>query len=248
VEPHRPPASFAGGASAAAVATLCTYPLDLLRTVMAAQGVPPVYPSVAAAARGTVRQRGVGGLFAGLSFTARIAGCLRLWCFPLTRSLVCLSPQLLEIIPYAALQFGSYEALKSALLARRAADASGAGSAGAAPPALGALDKFVAGVAAGSAAKLALHPLDVAKKRLQVAGLARSAAYGAPVQVGAYRGIVAALAAVARAEGVAGLYKGLLPNVLKAAPASGITFVVYEGIVTLAASMQQMAAAADAAR
>ena len=154
--------------------------------------------------------------------------------------------QLLEIIPYAALQFGSYEALKSTLLARRAADATAAGTAPVL--ALGPLDKFFAGVAAGSAAKLALHPLDVAKKRLQVAGLARAAAYGAPVQVGAYRGIVAALAAVARAEGVAGLYKGLLPNVLKAAPASGITFVVYEGIVTLAASMQQMAAGADTSR
>lgn len=155
----------------------------------------------------------------------------------------CFDTQLLEIIPYAALQFGSYEALKSALQSRRAA------ASGAAPdaslPALSAFDKFCAGVAAGSAAKLALHPLDVAKKRLQVAGLARSAAYGAPVRVGAYRGIVAALASVARAEGAAGLYKGLVPNVLKAAPASGITFVVYEGVLALAASMQQLAAAAD---
>jgi solute carrier family 25 thiamine pyrophosphate transporter 19 len=57
--------------------------LDLLRTVMAAQGVPPVYPSVAAAARGTVRQRGVGGLFAGLSFTVRV------FCAWLQLALVC---------------------------------------------------------------------------------------------------------------------------------------------------------------
>jgi solute carrier family 25 thiamine pyrophosphate transporter 19 len=97
-------------------------------------------------------------------------------------------------------------------------------------------EKFCAGVAAGSAAKLALHPLDVAKKRLQVAGLARASSYGKPIAVGTYRGIVASLAAVARAEGVAGLYKGLLPNVLKAAPASGITFVVYEGIIALASA------------
>jgi solute carrier family 25 thiamine pyrophosphate transporter 19 len=71
VSPERPPASFAGGAAAAAFATVCTYPLDLLRTVMAAQGVPPVYASVAAAARGTVAARGPAGLFAGLSFTVR---------------------------------------------------------------------------------------------------------------------------------------------------------------------------------
>ena len=29
-------------------------------------------------------------------------------------------------------------------------------------------------------------------------------------------------------EGVPGLYKGMLPNLLKVAPAMGITFVVYE--------------------
>jgi solute carrier family 25 thiamine pyrophosphate transporter 19 len=109
-------------------------------------------------------------------------------------------------------------------------------------------EKFCAGVAAGSAAKLALHPLDVAKKRLQVAGLARSASYGAPIAVGAYRGVIASLAAVARAEGIAGLYKGLLPNVLKAAPASGITFVVYEGIIALAAAAAAAREQAEAQR
>jgi solute carrier family 25 thiamine pyrophosphate transporter 19 len=148
--------------------------------------------------------------------------------------------QLLEIIPYAALQFGSYASIKAAL-ARRAAAAA---PPGAPPPPLRASDKFWAGVAAGSAAKLALHPLDVAKKRLQVAGLARARSYGAPIAVGAYRGILPALAAVARAEGAAGLYKGLLPNVLKAAPASGITFVVYEALIALHAAVQ----AADVAR
>ncbi len=209
-----------GGAGAAAFATLCTYPLDLLRTLLAAQGVPPVYRSMAHAARGTVAARGPGGLFAGLSFT------------------------LLEIIPYAALQFGSYAALKSALLARRAQRAAAEDPAcDTSALALSPWEKFAAGVAAGSAAKLALHPLDVAKKRMQVAGLARAASYGAGVPLRALpTGIVPALRAVARAEGVAGLYKGLLPNVLKAAPASGITFVVYEGIIALAAAV----AAADA--
>lgn len=36
-EGHSPPLPFVGGAAAASVATMASYPLDLLRTVMAAQ-------------------------------------------------------------------------------------------------------------------------------------------------------------------------------------------------------------------
>lgn len=44
------------------------------------------------------------------------------------------------------------------------------------PP--GSLQAFACGLAAGMLAKLGTHPLDVAKKRFQVAGLQRSARYG----------------------------------------------------------------------
>jgi solute carrier family 25 folate transporter 32 len=33
-------------------------------------------------------------------------------------------------------------------------------------------------------------------------------------------------------EGVKGFYKGLVPNLLRVTPATGLTFVVYEGIVS----------------
>jgi hypothetical protein len=36
-----------------------------------------------------------------------------------------------------------------------------------------------------------------------------------------------------RREGLAGLYKGLLPNVLRVMPQSAITFMVYEKIMQL---------------
>jgi solute carrier family 25 thiamine pyrophosphate transporter 19 len=139
------------------------------------------------------------------------------------------STQLAEIIPYAALQFGSYAALKSAALARRSEQAA---LAGAPPPAaLRDWEKFVCGIVAGSASKLALHPVDVAKKRMQVQGLSRAVSYGRSVASGTYGGGLACLLALARSEGLRGLYKGLLPNLLKAAPASGITFVSYEAII-----------------
>ena len=48
------------------------------------------------------------------------------------------------------------------------------------------LQAFACGLAAGMLAKLGTHPLDVAKKRFQVAGLQRSTRYG---QVGGVGGV-----------------------------------------------------------
>ena len=69
------------------------------------------------------------------------------------------------------------------------------------------------------------------RKRAQVAGLVRSARYGAHVGHGwfdACGGTLRAVRAIARDEGAAALYKGLVPTLLKVAPAAGVTFVVYE--------------------
>lgn len=177
-----------------------------------------VYRSMWDAARGIVSQRGVQGLYGGLGVT------------------------LVEIIPYAALQFGLYDALNALVNEARQAHAEqqrrqaeeaaaaaaygaeageqrpssgrggrlhgGAGGAGgssrsgraagmastsgrgggdvdsndtvAPTPAPSAksqetrLQHFACGLLAGLVAKLVSHPLDVAKKRYQVAGLQRS--------------------------------------------------------------------------
>ena len=143
---------FVSGAMAGAAATMASYPFDLLRTTLAAQGEPPVYatmtdaggafflvfciwnalarsagvyrcrmsaakpvaacqvgpvavypvpqppkqcwprrpPRLINAARGIVRQHGVRGLYRGLGVTV------------------------LEIMPYAALQFGLYDVFNAA--------------------------------------------------------------------------------------------------------------------------------------
>ena len=97
-----------------------------------------------------MRERGLAGLYRGLGVT------------------------LLEIMPYAALQFGLYEWLNAAVDAARQRRHRGEGDC---QPA-SVLQHFVCGLAAGTVAKLGTHPLDVAKKRLQVAGLQRSTRYG----------------------------------------------------------------------
>ena len=42
---------------------------------------------------------------------------------------------------------------------------------------------------------------------------------------------------ILKKEGVAGFYKGLLPGVIKSAPASAITFAVYEATMVALSAM-----------
>ena len=120
------------------------------------------------------------------------------------------SVTLAEIVPASAVQFGSYATLKTQL------------------PALFEGNDFACGFAAGSIARLVVHPLDVVKKRFQVAGFSRSLAYGQRVDAEAYRTFFSAVRTIATREGLLGFYKGLGPSLIKSAPASAITFSVFE--------------------
>ncbi|KAI0999442.1 Mitochondrial thiamine pyrophosphate carrier 1 [Podosphaera aphanis] len=82
------PESFIAGAGAGAVSTTVTYPLDLLRTRFAAQGVEKVYNSLGHAVREIYRSEGPHGFFRGLS-----AG-------------------LGQIVPYMGIFFSTYETLR----------------------------------------------------------------------------------------------------------------------------------------
>ncbi|XP_020529886.1 mitochondrial thiamine pyrophosphate carrier 1 isoform X3 [Amborella trichopoda] len=87
---------------------------------------------------------------------------------------------------------------------------------------------FLCGLAAGTCAKAVCHPLDVVKKRFQIEGLQRHPKYGARVESHAYKNMWDALRGIVQAEGWAGLYKGIVPSIIKAAPAGAVTFVAYE--------------------
>jgi len=80
--------SFIAGASAGAVATTATYPLDLLRTRFAAQGTERIYASLASSIRDIARYEGHRGFFQGLG--AGIG----------------------QIIPYMGIFFATYETLR----------------------------------------------------------------------------------------------------------------------------------------
>ncbi|KAL4570067.1 hypothetical protein LXL04_025718 [Taraxacum kok-saghyz] len=192
--------SFMSGALAGCAATVGSYPFDLLRTILASQGEPKIYPNMRSAFVDIINTRGFRGLYAGLS------------------------PTLVEIIPYAGLQFGTYDTFKRWTMAwniRGLSDPTWA------EESLSSFQLFLCGIAAGSCAKAVCHPLDVVKKRFQIEGLRRHPRYGR-VEVKAYRNMYDGLSRIMRNEGWAGLYKGIVPSIVKAAPAGAVTFVAYE--------------------
>lgn len=195
--------SYVSGALAGCAATVGSYPFDLLRTILASQGEPKVYPTMRSAFVDIVRARGFRGLYAGLS------------------------PTLVEIIPYAGLQFGTYDTFKRWTLAWNRIRASNSGL-NYTEDGITSFQLFLCGLAAGTCAKLVCHPLDVVKKRFQVEGLPRHPRYGARVEHRAYKNMFHALRQILQMEGWAGLYKGIVPSTVKAAPAGAVTFVAYE--------------------
>ncbi|KAG8369980.1 hypothetical protein BUALT_Bualt14G0070000 [Buddleja alternifolia] len=193
--------SYVSGALAGCAATVGSYPFDLLRTILASQGEPKVYLNMRSALVDIFQTRGIQGLYAGLT------------------------PTLIEIVPYAGLQFGTYDTFKRWTMAWNRYRSSYATQVN---DALSSFQLFLCGLAAGTCAKAVCHPLDVVKKRFQIEGLRRDPRYGARVEHHAYRNMYDALRQILRAEGWAGLYKGIVPSIIKAAPAGAVTFVAYE--------------------
>ncbi|KAL8655675.1 MAG: hypothetical protein Q9210_000738 [Variospora velana] len=83
--------TFLSGAAAGATATSLTYPLDLLRTRFAAQGVEKVYKNLRTSVVEIGRTEGIRGFFQGLG------------------------PAVGQIVPYMGLFFSTYEVLRPRL-------------------------------------------------------------------------------------------------------------------------------------
>lgn len=98
--------SAISGSSAGAVATVATYPLDLLRTRFAAQGNERIYTSLITSIRDIARHEGPRGFFQGL--TASVG----------------------QIVPYMGLFFASYESLRLVLASLELPFGSGDATAG----------------------------------------------------------------------------------------------------------------------
>lgn len=80
----------------------------------------------------------------------------------------------------------------------------------------------LAGSGAGAIAATIVCPLDVLKTRLQVSTLL--------VGGDAYASTLQSLSAIARTEGLVGLYRGLTPTIVALLPNWAVYFTVYEGL------------------
>jgi solute carrier family 25 (mitochondrial thiamine pyrophosphate transporter), member 19 len=108
-------------------------------------------------------------------------------------------PALYGIVPYMGVNFLLYETLVGEKTAVNAG---------------------MAGAISGGASKLLVYPLDTVKKRLQVQ------AYRS-MEIDQYKGTLDCLVKVVKQEGVASLYRGIVPSVMKNTIATSLSFSLY---------------------
>ncbi|VDL59297.1 unnamed protein product [Hymenolepis diminuta] len=192
--------NFICGCLAGVTAATCTQPLDVLKTRFIAQGEPRIYNNIREAIVSIAKKEGFQGFFRGLS------------------------PSILLTAPQTGLNFAVYkltvnlfELWDTRVLGRLPTDPSADTSM---------VRSVTAGSVAGMVSKCLVYPMDVAKKRLQVQGFEDARSYfGRPLIV---RGLRDCIVKTWRNEGMAGLFKGLQPSILKACISMGCRFAVYE--------------------
>ncbi|KAG5735491.1 hypothetical protein E4T56_gene11140 [Termitomyces sp. T112] len=109
------------------------------------------------------------------------------------------------VAPYVGINFAAYEFLRGVVT----------------PPGKSSVwRKLTCGALAGTISQTLTYPFDVLRRKMQVTGMK-----GGSVK---YNGALDALRSIFKAEGFAGLYRGLWPNLLKVAPSIATSFFTYE--------------------
>lgn len=187
---------FISGGLSGITAASASYPLDLVRTRLAAQRNSMYYRGMWHALETIRREEGFHGLYKGLRAT------------------------LLGVGPSIAISFTVYESLRSYWQTQRPNDST-------------VMVSLACGSVSGIASSTATFPLDLVRRRMQLEGAAG--------QARVYRtGVVGAVAHIFRAEGLRGLYRGILPEYYKVVPGVGIAFMTYEMLKMLLSSNEPM--------
>ena len=219
---------FWSGAAAGTVATLVTYPLDLLRARVAAHwGVEPRYASYTSALREIVRTEGAGALFNGLK------------------------PTLIGIVPYAGLSFMTYETLKSWACRRWGFEHQG-DLPTLARLAMGGIAGLVAQTSTyplhvvrrrmqvGVTSMLNSNMLTAAKGTGEV-----PTAKAVVVKSFGEMGVMEALTEVASREGIRGLFKGVMLTWIKGPVAVALSFTLNDSLRGMVVGRRIRVASAD---
>ncbi|KAI1178207.1 mitochondrial carrier domain-containing protein [Nemania sp. FL0916] len=123
---------------------------------------------------------------------------------------------LVGMFPYSAIDMGTFELLKITYIQYKA-KATGCHEEDAQPSTFA---TGIMGASSGAFGATVVYPLNVLRTRLQTQGTSMHPAR--------YTGIWDVAQKTIKNEGLRGLYKGLMPNLLKVAPALSITWMVYE--------------------
>ncbi|KAF2106277.1 mitochondrial carrier domain-containing protein [Lophiotrema nucula] len=116
-------------------------------------------------------------------------------------------PTVAGVAPYVGLNFMTYEIARKYFTPEGKKDP-------------GAVGKLAAGAVSGAVAQTCTYPFDVLRRRFQVNTMS-----GMGYQ---YAGITDAIVTILKTEGIRGLYKGIVPNLLKVAPSMASSWLSFE--------------------
>ena len=218
---------LASAAEAGLVVSLATNPIWVVKTRLQLQKKTDAASPETRRARSGTAVRPYRGFVDALAQIARNEGVAGLY--------KGLGPSVF-LVSHGALQFAAYERLRLWRTKPKAKEEKEnvSDEPAAVPPS--AFECAWLGVASKLFASTVTYPSQVVRARMQQRSvgtrdanapkLAGSAAARAPL----YDGFLSSLRDIVRREGASGLYKGMVPNVLRTLPSSGVTFLVYESV------------------
>lgn len=140
-----------------------------------------------------------------------------------------LSPTLLSIMPNAGLQFMIYKFIDRQYKRLLGVHDENAYSI---------TGSIIAGSMAGLGSKLAVYPLDLTRKRMQIQGFQKyRTTFGEQFTC---HNMINCTIKTFRKEGLAGLFKGCVPSMWKAVLTSGINFAVFEAVCDTIAKWKEI--------
>lgn len=211
---------LASAAEAGLVVSLATNPIWVVKTRLQLQ--KKTSDAAGAGARGGTAVRPYRGFVDALRQIARNEGIAGLY--------KGLGPSVF-LVSHGALQFAAYERLRAWRTKPFVVEPNGPA---AVPPS--AFECAWLGVASKLFASTMTYPSQVVRARMQQRSVGtrcdgkQNANAGSAPNAPTYRGFFTSLRDIVRREGASGLYKGMVPNVLRTLPSSGVTFMVYESV------------------
>ena len=197
------------GAYAGGVACAAAYPLDLVRTRLVIQSSQPTLSSASSGRFSFIKQHSkIATVISNILIKEGPVGLYR-----------GLFVSLAVSVPNLAIGFSVYGTAKDYFLFHeetgffRTGDSRGG-------EALNWIGALSSGAGGGITSSLLIFPLDVMRRRMQVSGIlfAQSDSMG----------VFSMLRRIVRKEGLRGMYRGILPELLKVIPMVSVTFSMYE--------------------